>query len=326
MECDTLSPKTLFQGDVRYLIPTFQRPYVWNQDDQWEPLWDDVRNTAERYLEELERVGDDKRAEAERNTPSHFLGAVVLQQQPTATVDIEQRHVIDGQQRLTILQLLLDASQEICETLEISPVARRLSKLVLNDDELVGSEADHRFKVWPTNVDRDAFRHAMTNGFPTTDFSNSQIVHAHEFFKLQIKEWLESQPEILQVRAAALETALTGLLQLVVIDLEFADDSHVIFETLNARGTPLIESDLIKNFILYKSREEGGNEESLYSEYWQTLEDEWWRRDVRQGRLIRPRIDVFLNYWLSMRTVTDVPASRVFDTFREYAGQRTSSQ
>jgi uncharacterized protein with ParB-like and HNH nuclease domain len=50
MKADTLTLKTLFQKDVRYVIPIFQRPYVWNQDDQWEPLWNDVRNTAERYL------------------------------------------------------------------------------------------------------------------------------------------------------------------------------------------------------------------------------------------------------------------------------------
>ena len=319
MKSDTLNLKALFHGDVRYIIPTFQRPFVWNQDDQLEPLWDDARNTAERYLDELDRLGDDLRAEAERGTPAHFLGAVVLQQQPTATVDIEQRHVVDGQQRLTTLQLLLDAAQEVCDQLKLTLVARRLSKLVLNDEDLVGPNPDHKFKVWPTNVDRDAFRYAMTNGPLTTDFEDSRIVQAHEFFKLQIREWLVAGSEPLQRRAAALETTLTGLLQMVVIDLEVKDDSHVIFETLNARGTPLIQSDLIKNFILYRARESGKDEEVFYRDYWRDFEDDWWREDVRQGRLVRPRLDVFLNYWLSMRTVSDVQSNKVFDTFRVYA-------
>ena len=48
MKADTLTPRTLFQKDVRYVIPIFQRPYVWNQDDHWKPLWNDVRNTDER--------------------------------------------------------------------------------------------------------------------------------------------------------------------------------------------------------------------------------------------------------------------------------------
>ena len=47
MHTDILTPKDLFQKGVRYTIPPFQRPYVWSQDDQWEPLWEDVRNVAE---------------------------------------------------------------------------------------------------------------------------------------------------------------------------------------------------------------------------------------------------------------------------------------
>ena len=58
MHTDILTPKDLFQKEVRYAIPPFQRPYVWSQDDQREPLWEDVRNVAENYLEELERSDD----------------------------------------------------------------------------------------------------------------------------------------------------------------------------------------------------------------------------------------------------------------------------
>ena len=47
VKAEILTLKALFQKDVRYVIPTFQRPYVWNQEDQWEPLWNDVRNIAE---------------------------------------------------------------------------------------------------------------------------------------------------------------------------------------------------------------------------------------------------------------------------------------
>lgn len=322
MESNTLSLKALFSKDIRYIIPTFQRPYVWDQEEQWEPLWDDVRNTAERYMDELGKLGEDRAAEAERNTPSHFLGAVILQQQQTAVVEVEQRTVIDGQQRLTTLQLLLDAAQEICEQLELTPEARRLSKLVLNDEYLAGADQDFVFKVWPTNLDRDAFRHAMHNDSTGTSFEESRIVRGHDFFQLQIREWLTADQQAIQKRVAALETTLTGLLQMVVIDLELNDDSHIIFETLNARGTPLIESDLIKNFIMYRSREFGHDEESVYQNHWRTLEDGWWRQDVRQGRSVRPRIDVFLQYWLSMRSVEEVPNSKVFDNFRDYAEPR----
>ena len=313
MHTDILTPKDLFQKEVRYTIPPFQRPYVWSQDDQWEPLWEDVRNVAENYLEELERSGNDG-VEAEQKTSPHFLGAVVLKQVPTAAKDIDQREVIDGQQRVTTLQLLLDAIQQTCEESEqpyLNKVARRLARLVTNDEELIGDDRLHIFKLWPTRGDREAFRHAMDNGLAVHDFEESLIVQAHEFFQLQVRKWLQDAPGPIEPRIDALEAATTSMLQMVVIDLGSQDDPNLIFETLNARGTPLEQSDLIKNFILSQERDREGD-------IWGNLDDGWWRTEVRQGRLFRPRLDMLLNYWLAMRTGSEVSPSRVFDVFRSY--------
>ena len=247
MKADTLTLKSLFQKDVRYVIPTFQRPYVWNQDDQWEPLWNDVRNTAERYLDEL-ALADDNNPLAEERTGTHFMGAVVLQQQPTATAEIETRSVIDGQQRLTTAQILMDAVQEVFEELGAEAEAKWVSRLVLNAD----ADGDEAFKLWPTSLDQEPFRVAMVNGAATTGFEDSLIVQAHDFFRLQVREWIEAALtyEERAKRIHGLETAMCGLLEVVVIDLASADDAFVIFETLNARGTPLLASDLVKNFVL----------------------------------------------------------------------------
>ena len=178
MDTSILSPKALFQKDIRYTIPAFQRRYVWTQDDQWEPLWEDVRNTADDYVEKLDLSNGDG-VKAEQGTVRHFLGAVVVQQVHTATRDVERREVIDGQQRLTTLQLLLDAVQYVCEDNGIKGVAKRLSKLVINDENLVGNE-DEIFKLWPTSNDREAFKHAMHNGLAADDYEYSLIVQAHD--------------------------------------------------------------------------------------------------------------------------------------------------
>ena len=313
MHTDILTPKDLFQKEVRYTIPPFQRPYVWSQDDQWEPLWEDVRNVAETYLEELERSGNNG-VEAEQKTSPHFLGAVVLKQVPTTAKDIDQREVIDGQQRVTTLQLLLDAIQQICEESDqpyLKRAARRLAKLVTNDKDLIGDDEVHIFKLWPTRGDREAFRHAMDNGLAVDDFEESLIVQAHEFFQLQVRKWLDDATGPIEPKIDALEAAGTSMLQMVVIDLSPQDDPNLIFETLNARGTPLEQSDLIKNFVLSRERERQGD-------IWGNLDDGWWRREVRQGRLFRPRLDMLLNYWLAMRTGSEVSPSRVFDVFRNY--------
>lgn len=309
MKTNIMAVKALFNKDIRYTIPDFQRRYVWEQEDQWGPLWEDVSNIADAYLEQLETAKGD-RAVAEEKSPRHFLGAVVIQQVSTATKDIERREVIDGQQRLTTLQLLLDAVQHVSEQRKLGLVAKRLAKCVTNDEELV-EEQDHLFKLWPTMSDRDAFRHAMDNGLATDAYVDSRIVQAHEYFQVQTLHWIESGPESVQDRMEALEVAITGMLQMVVIDLTYQEDPHVIFETLNARGTPLLESELVKNYVFSKSKDAVG--------LWGDLDSDWWRKEIKQGRLQRPRIDVLLDYWLEKHTADDVAAGRVFRAFQEHA-------
>lgn len=310
METDILTPKKLFQKDIRYTIPAFQRRYVWSMEDQWEPLWEDVRNTAEDYLEKLES-NDGNSVEAERDTRRHFLGAVVIQQVSTATKDIERREVIDGQQRLTTLQLLLDAVQYVCEIRNAKGVKKRLLKLVENDKDILVKD-EEVFKLWPTVNDRRAFTHAMHNGLAIDGFEDSLIVQAHEYFQLQARQWIDSDNDSMDTRMEALETAITGMLNMVVIDLGVQDDPHVIFETLNARGTPLLESDLIKNYVAFRTKANG-------DVIWGDLDHDWWRKEIRQGRLRRPRIDALLDYWLEMRTKDDVSAGKVFSTFKKLA-------
>ena len=308
METSILTPKGLFQKDIQYTVPAFQRRYVWRQDAQWEPLWEDVQNAAEDYLEKLAEAEGDG-IKAEQKTARHFLGAVVVQQVNTATKDVERREVIDGQQRLTTLQLLLDAVQYVCETKRVKRASRRLARLVTNDDELAQTP-DDRFKLWPTTNDREAFRHAMDNGLAVDGYEDSLIVEAHEYFQLQTEQWLGRSEESLETRAEALEIAVSGMLQMVVIDLGAQDDPHVIFETLNARGTPLLESDLIKNYVTALVGTSGAGE------IWGDLDHNWWREDFRQGRLLRPRIDALLDYWLEKESADDVSAGQVFNVFK----------
>ncbi len=317
MDVNILNLQRMFANPVRYEIPLFQRPYVWNHEDQWGPLWEDVQNTAEGYLE-LRASGIDS------SKPSgHFLGAVVLQQQQVPTPMLMTRLVVDGQQRLTTLQLLLDAVQEVFEKRGNLTAAQRLELLVLNPEAFLGDSPNHAFKVWPTVADQEAFRYTMRNDLPSEEFEESLIVRAHEFFKLQVDQWLNAEPEAVEARAGALEHAVTNLLELVVIDLEQSDDPHVIFETLNARGTPLLQSDLIKNMVLYEADKSGVDPEEA-SGLWE-FQGDWWRREIRQGRLVRPRIDVFLNYWMVMRERDEVAANDVFSVFRRYFGKENQS-
>lgn len=315
MQTNLQRPQRLFIQPVRYEIPPFQRRYVWKQEEQWEPLWDDVEQLAQSIMED-------------GYTDPHFMGAVVLQQMPVATGSIECRIVVDGQQRLTTLQLLIDAIQEVLEERRHSGPAKRLASLVENQEEFRDGDPDNGFKVWPTVVDRVAFRHAMSNDLSATDYSTSRIVQAHDYFRGQAEQWLDRFSEENGERDAApsaLESAVRMNLELVVIDLGDADDPHVIFETLNARGTPLLQSDMIKNKVLHDANfkvAEDGSVSTEQGRLWPFDEDDWWGQEVGRGFQRRPRVDVYLNHWLTLRNRMEMKAYDEFRAFERYAYAR----
>ncbi len=259
------------------------------------------------------------------------MGAVVLQQMQFATATIERRIVVDGQQRLTTLQLLIDAIQEVLEDRGYTSPARRLSDLVANGDDYLDGDRDHAFKVWPTMIDRVAFRHAMRNDLSATGHTNSRIVQAHSYFRGQTARWLarfDEESSEAQRAASALETAVSRHLELVVIDLDESDDPHVIFETLNARGTPLLQSDMVKNKILHDTGIETGDDERAASEeensIWPFDQDNWWAQEVGRGLQRRPRVDVYLNHWLTLRNKAEMKPYDEFRAFGKYADTRMS--
>lgn len=318
MNASTSALKNIFGRDVQYIVPLYQRPYVWTEDDQWQPLWEDVEVVVRQLLHGA--VSSDGVLPVD-STPPHFLGAIVLDQQRNRTGSIEQRYIIDGQQRLTTLQLLLAAASKVANRRGLEREARLLQALTRNNPDLMADDVD-KFKVWPTNIDRNAFVAAMESAgdaSETEDDPFNLIQEAHTFFFRAIDEWAESEIDVaasIEDRFNALVQVLRDLIQIVVIDLEVGDNAQVIFETLNARGTPLLAIDLVKNLIFYKAQQAGEDVEGLYRRYWHPFEQSYWREAVRQGRLHRARAEIFLMHWLTMKTQDEVGAHHLYDSFR----------
>lgn len=320
MDTKALTPRELFDGTVCYEIPPFQRPYVWNEEDQWQPLWTDIERVA-AALDEA-RKGDVEVA-------PHFLGAVVIKQLAAAAGDPARHSVIDGQQRLTTLQILLDAVQLVTQEHGDEDDAETLMELVANGAKRF-RKTPKRFKLWPSRVDRLAFEHVMDNDLVVTDgLSESRIWAAHEFFCSCVREWAGladgANPEEVAVSLRLLAEVVQQQLVVVAINLDQKDDDQLIFETLNDRGTPLLAADLIKNMVFQRGDELGADVEVWGEKYWADFDEDWWRQEVQQGRLFRSRIDLFLQYWLTMREQDEVPAEKVFAHFREHAKSRLTT-
>jgi hypothetical protein len=317
VRADPLTLTAVFGKDVRYIVPMFQRPYVWNMKEHWEPLWDDIRGVAERVREAtLEATAKGTQV----HVPPHFLGAIVLELMPTGVGELETRSVIDGQQRLTTLQVFIAAAKAVADGLGLEQQGRLLGKLILNDRDLI-QESDHEFKVWPTNSDRDSFRALMRDeplsALPPT--ASMKLGTAMQYFRSVLQTWANGVPETEQeAQFTALVAALRGHLKVVGIDLDQEDNAQVIFETLNARGTPLQAADLIKNLLFQRADTEGSKVEALYEKHWAPFDQESWRQEIRQGRLMRPVLDVFLSHWLAMVKERETLIHQLFPAFRDY--------
>ncbi|GAA3694611.1 DUF262 domain-containing protein [Terrabacter ginsenosidimutans] len=318
MKADALSPRQMFDGNLHYEIPSFQRPYVWTEEDQWAPLWADIVRVAESRVAAVA---------SQAPLPHHFLGAVVYESKPPVVGDVTRHLVIDGQQRTTTLQLVIDAVQAVIAERGHELLADDLEKLILNRASVFRGRPE-RFKLWPSKHDRDAFAQAMD---PEAGWKGDhRILDAHAFFSGEARAWLTGVADVdgrvppgsEAERAFSLSATLQDGLYLVAINLTGHDDSQLIFETLNDRGTPLLKADLIKNWVFQQGERVGADVDSWPDTHWVDFDEDWWRAEIAQGRLSRSRIDIFIQYWLTMRLSDEVKTEQVFRIFTEYAVPR----
>lgn len=326
MDAHAVSLLAIFETKMRLEIPLFQRQYVWNQEHQWEPLWEDI---SRKFIQNLDGV---------RDAPVHFLGAIVLDQKQTPTTYVERRQVIDGQQRLITLQIFISVFRDFCREAECDDLAEECDGFTLNRGMMADPKVD-QFKVWPTQLDRGQFIDVVLSGSrETLEEKNPlqkrkwarkpeprpRMIEAYIFFYDQLTEFFrggDTEPALhsempLASRLGQCFQALKSSLQVVTIDLQHGDDPQVIFETLNARGEPLLPADLLRNYIFLRAARVGEDQEALYEEFWKQFDDHFWRKEVKQGRLLRPRSDLFMQHFLASRLGEDIPIKHLFVEYK----------
>lgn len=257
MKSDTQSIYNLFEQKRRYVVPLYQRHYVWFKEKHWEPLWEDVLNKTTARLERKE-------------SSPHFMGAMVFAQVPTYGRQIQAFTVIDGQQRLTTLQIFLVAFRNAARKYGFDEYVDEIARHVLNsgmmDDKKIGERKIEEFKVFPTKADQEQFcdvaisdsRELLEEKYPPKYErrklkSRPPMVEAYLYFEQVLEDFLndaEIEAE-LDERIEALHEALQNDLQVVTIDLEPKDDPQVIFETFNAS---VADDTGLRNARIEKSR------------------------------------------------------------------------
>ena len=323
------NPRTidkLFDGQSRYVVPMFQRLYVWAQDPQWSTLWEDVIEKASLRLE------------GKSGNP-HYLGALIIEGvKPSSAREVTRLLVIDGQQRLTTLQLLLCAFRDLATDRGWISLARKAGRYVENPDADVMENPDEEvFKLWPTQLNRDVFASIIrarsaaevVKSYPLIRRKyqrrpdpRSPLVEAYLYFAEQIEAWVslpgDTGDKACEERAFALLQALQQDFCVVEIALSDGDDSQEIFYSLNSQGRPLSQSDLLRSLIFMRAEKEKADRDALFADYWSKFETPFWSFEVKRGGRTYSRLDLALRHFLTVKTGALIDARRVNEEYRRW--------
>jgi uncharacterized protein with ParB-like and HNH nuclease domain len=244
-----------FDGRKQSVIPLFQRPYTWD-NEQWKTLWNDILAC---------------RSSDEKLSP-HFMGAIVSLSVTTTPVGVNKHLIIDGQQRLTTVSLLLCALRPFMD----DKVRDRIQDFLINRHD----EGGDKLKVMPTHDDKGPYD-SLVSQRPRPEIK-SQILKANDFFKKK----LENVEDDEGVTPSQVLDIIESALRVVMINLDSeTEDPYEIFESLNFKGTALSPADLVRNFILMKYRHslgDDGEQKRVFDEYWQPIEQNCKDADLPQ--------------------------------------------
>jgi uncharacterized protein with ParB-like and HNH nuclease domain len=284
---------SFFQGNIQFIVPFFQRSYVWDEDN-WNTLWEHTVSVLER---------------AEKGLPGeHFIGTIIAKQQPAQWIGQSAYDLIDGQQRLTTIALLLKAIGDTSSD-QMPKLKDRISEHLRFQDargtpypRLVHSRYDKPY--YDAVIERD--------GLDSLPAGDHRILKAYAFFRDKLSGFTDDGLDLL--RRVILER-VPAISMILASD----DDEQEIFDTINALGVRLTTGELLKNHI-FKDKDA----QDLFPKYWQDVFEDtedrvnFWNSEKTAGRIIRTNIEVLLYCYLIIKTRSDIKLESLFKEYKKW--------
>ncbi len=254
------------------VIPIYQRLYSWEKE-QCKQLWDDI----------IKIGGNDK-------MDGHFIGSI-LYVLDGITHSNNALLIIDGQQRLTIITLLLTALRD-----HWSDKRKDIEDhYLINSDE----DGDKKFRLILSESDKDTLLSLIDKDKRKPSELSSKIM---ENFKL-FEEWVSNTDK--------LETIFKGLKKLMIVEIALEkgkDDPQLIFESMNSKGMELTQTDLIRNYIIMETEIE--KQEGFYNKYWRAMEEKF-----KQNKKL---FDRFVRHYVTIKTREIPNINKVYAALKDY--------
>ncbi len=210
---------SLFDGAKKLIIPIYQRPYTWG-DEQWKNFWEDVyyHSPGQKY----------------------FFGTILVKESKKKG-DFEQFDVVDGQQRVTTITIFIYL---LLKRLEEHDPTR---KLKIKRDKYIEYEDNYKFSV--NELDNEFFQTYILKDeneniiFQTP--SQRRLFTAKEYFKNKIQDCpVKELDRMLEMVEDS---------EILVYSVKDSAEATLIFETTNDRGKPLTNLEKVKSFLMYRS-------------------------------------------------------------------------
>ena len=239
----------LMTQDRQFRVPLYQRHYRWRTDQQRD-LWQDI-------LEQYRAV-----ANPDSDVPRHFIGSVVaVEAEPDPLHDFRDFRIVDGQQRLTTLSVAIAALRDVAAEDEPSQFDRLNAKYLVNTTEPKAS--DRWARLVPGEEDEQAYWTVLTD--PANASGHTAIGNAYRFFLKHITALRDDG----DLQTERLATTIGDRLSLVFVTVNEGERPHKIFESINATGVGLSQSDLLRNYLFMALGQRSNN---VYARYWRPLE------------------------------------------------------
>lgn len=262
---------------VRFEIPYFQRPYVWDEVD-WKNLIDGIND--------------------ETDSKMPFIGSIILKSTYEGLNRIDYL-VIDGQQRLTTLSILIKAFLDSKPRINDQYKSILLSMIYETDDQ--HDEPIHTCRIKPSNSDSKEFKLVMSDVVDEVKLNEckGKIAQAYRYYKDLFDSYSDNDKQIISNKLRS------NVKFFIAITVEDNDDEQKIFDSVNSLGKKLTNADIIKNYLYQQLKNKSPQDETSqnnvlekYKEDWENVfysenQKEFWNNDTVIGRIETTKMEVF---------------------------------
>ena len=304
----------IFSSDFQYVIPSYQRPYTW-EEQHASVLFDDLYNFFQTEKED-----------------EYFLGSIVLIKQEGKPY----AEVIDGQQRLTTLTILF----AVFTALDQGGINGPLYKYIFEPgNEFEGISPQPRLTL--RERDKDYFKQYVQELKFEALFKldNEQLENeAKLHIKKNSKVLYDKVKMTFDHDAQSLKEFIKFLVQrcfIVAVTTPSQNTAFRVFSVMNSRGLDLQPTDIIKADVIGALSAE--TEREVYSKKWEDLEESIGRDDFNnlfshirmifsKEKAKRNLLEEFQGYVLSIITDPKVFVDQILDPYVDaYDIVKTSS-